>query len=189
MASFFLHQETRFDPKCAFETEYRLNEWVNKWKNEWMNERKRSSKNINLEKHKEPETETKRKNASVYCLCGHLVWRGMTTYAQTHKHTNTKVHLRPFCYCSEIFKLLVSYCVVIVSTRHDWTNLVTDQLLTDLFIAWPCSLVVLCNSPNKTQMFPFSRPWGKHFFCHTRKQFVWCSGVPHSAFSPRKDCR
>lgn len=64
----------------------------------------------------------------------------------------------------EILKLLVYYCVVIVSTKHDWTNLVTDQLLTDLFIAWPCSLVVLCNSPNKTQMFPFSRPWGKHFF-------------------------
>lgn len=81
-----------------------------------------------------------------------------------HKHANTKVHLRPFCYCSEIFKLLVYYCVVIVSTKHDWTNSVTDQLLTDLFIAWQSSLVVLCNSPNKTQMFPFSRPWGKHFF-------------------------
>lgn len=115
-------------------------------------------------------------------LCG-VGWQ------HPHKHTNTKKHLRPFCYCSEIFKLLVYYCVVIVSAKHDWTNLVTDQLLTDLFIAWPCSLVALCKSPNKTQMFLVQPSMRETFFCHTRKQFVWCSGAPHSAFSPRKDCR
>lgn len=90
-------------------------------------------------------------------------------------------------YCSEK-KIYISLshfvyrCVVIVSKTEeekrknpDWTNLVTDQLLTDLFIAWLRSLVVVCNRPNKAQMFPLRQP--KLFFisffssCHTRKQF------------------
>lgn len=140
------------------------------------NDRANEGKNAKQQKTQNSQRTEVSERGTVYHLRGHFV------PASADDSKRTKAHLGLAFYCSEK-KIVESFCLSLCRNskrnqkrkKPDWTNLVTDRLLTDLFIAWLRSLVVVCNRPNETQMFPFRQPklFLYHFFssCHTRKQF------------------
>lgn len=142
------------------------NLWSNK--NENSQGKNKGVKRRDRKMQRDGEWEGEREKTSGQWLCGLNLWCRMTTHTiHTHAHGRTHKQIHRVClwlffYGAEILKLFNHRCAVIASTNHYWT--IADQLLTDLFIASPCSLVVLCNSPNKAQMLEAGRPWRKKCF-------------------------
>lgn len=69
-----------------------------------------------------------------------------------------------------------------------WTNF---QLLINycLISSLLCPAALFClKIPNKAQMLDVSCLWGEKMLRYTRKQCVWCSGAPHSAWNT-EGCR
>lgn len=112
----------------------------------------------------------KGEKTSAQWLCGLSLGRKLTTQPHTHSHTHGPSHW-PFCQCT-VQSLLCDN-----GRNKSWLSKCWEiyQFLTDLFIALPCSLVVLCNSSNETQMLEISCQIERKKLSSHRKTTYWSS--------------